>query len=68
MNTKNILDAFLEQVTQFGDRIAVIAQEESVTYQELATRAAAVANYLTPRVSQRLSARRWHCCVPAFMS
>jgi len=51
MNSQNVLEAFLQQVRQFGDRIAVIAQDESVTYRELANRAAAVANYLAPRVA-----------------
>jgi amino acid adenylation domain-containing protein len=51
MNTPNVLDTFLEQVRHFGEKVAVIADDESVTYQELATRAAAVANYLAPRVT-----------------
>ena len=51
MNSENVLSLVFRQVRDCGDRIAVIAEDESVTYRELWARAAAVANYLSPLVT-----------------
>jgi len=50
--SENVLSLVFRQVRDCGDRIAVIAEDESVTYRELWARAAAVANYLSPQVVQ----------------
>ncbi len=52
MNSENVPSLVFRQVRDSGDRIAVIAEDESVTYRELWARAAAVANYLSPQVAQ----------------
>jgi len=52
MNSESVLSLFFQQLRDCGDRVAVIAEDESVTYRELWARAAAVANYLSPQVAQ----------------
>jgi amino acid adenylation domain-containing protein len=52
MNSENVLSLVCQQVRNCGSRIAVIAEDETVSYLDLWTRALAVANYLSPLVTQ----------------
>ena len=52
MNSENVLSLVCRQVRNCGDRIAVIAEDGTVTYLELWARALAVANYISPLVTQ----------------
>ncbi len=52
MNSETVLSLVYRQIRNCGDRIAVIAEDETVTYRELWARALAVANYLSPLVTQ----------------
>ena len=52
MNSENVLSLVCQQVRNCGSRIAVIAEDETVSYLELWARSLAVANYLSPLVTQ----------------
>ena len=47
----NVYTLFHRQAREFSDKIAVIAEDESVTYGQLAVRSTAIAEYLAQRVS-----------------
>ena len=47
----NVFTLFDCQVRQFSDKVAVIAEDESVTYGQLAARSTAIGEYLAQRVS-----------------
>ncbi len=49
---ENVYSLFDFQVQTFGEKVAIIAEDESVTYAGLAARASAIGDYLAPRVSR----------------
>ena len=49
---QNVFDLFRRQAEAFSDKIAVIAEDESVSYGELAARAESIGEYLAQRVKR----------------
>ena len=52
VESENVFELFAEQAQAHGQKTAIVAEDESVTYTELAARATAIECYLTPQVSR----------------
>lgn len=49
--SKNVFTLFVQRAREFSDKVAVISEDESVNYGELAARAVAIGEYLAQRVT-----------------